>query len=449
MAQDSQIQSVYQFASQYGEWDGRSFMGYALLSDLAQIPEFRRPSEILANEMTRKWIKLISTGDDDKTDKIKQIDDCLKHIGAQESFRRAFELDDFMGCGHIYIDLGTDGPELTKPLVIAAKVKKGSLKGIRVVEPIWTYPNNYNSTDPLRDDFYRPETWFVLGKEIHRTRLMTFVSRPVPDMLKPAYLFGGISLTQLMKPYVDNWLRTRQSVSDITHNFSTPVFQTDMSQMMAPGGSQALQLRMALYNATRDNQGAFIADKDKEDFKNVSAPLGSLDKLQAQAQEQMAAIAGIPLVKLFGMTPSGLNASSDGEVRCFYDTIESTQERIGTPNMRYLLDIVQMHLFGAIDPEIGFLWEPLWSLDEEKLANVRKVNAETDCAYVDHGILGVDEVRQTIASEEGSRYASIDVDDLPPMPQAVEQDGDAPDARLPGSGEPTEKQSGRTEQPAP
>ncbi|WP_198327721.1 hypothetical protein [Mesorhizobium sp. WSM1497] len=33
--------------------------------------------------------------------------------------------------------------------------------------------------------------------------------------MKPTYSFGGLSLSQMVKPYVDNWLETRQSVNDI------------------------------------------------------------------------------------------------------------------------------------------------------------------------------------------------------------------------------------------
>ncbi|MDP9128634.1 MAG: DUF1073 domain-containing protein, partial [Pseudomonadota bacterium] len=307
MAADAQINAVYNFGASYGySWDGYGFMGYALLSDLAQLPEYRRPSEILANEMTRKWIKLISTSADDKTEKLKDIKAELERLHTQETFRRAFEIDNFFGISQIYIDLGTEGDELKSPLILKAKVGKNKLKGLRLIEPLWIYPNAYNSINPLKADYYKPQTWYVLGTEIHESRLMTFVSRPVPDMLKPAYLFGGISLSQLMKPYVDNWIRTRQSVSDITHNFSTPVLKVDMGQTMAPGAAQQLALRGQVFNMARDNQGLMILDMVKEDFVNVSAPLGSLDALQAQAQEQMASIASIPLVKLLGITPSGL-----------------------------------------------------------------------------------------------------------------------------------------------
>jgi len=53
------------------------------------------------------------------------------------------------------------------------------------------------ATTPSEADWYRPSEWFVMGKQIHATRLLTFVGREVPDILKPAYSFGGLSMTQI------------------------------------------------------------------------------------------------------------------------------------------------------------------------------------------------------------------------------------------------------------
>ncbi|WP_163489245.1 anti-CBASS protein Acb1 family protein, partial [Klebsiella pneumoniae] len=84
--------------------------------------------------------------------------------------------------------------------------------------------------------------------------------------------------------------------------------------------------------------------------------------LQAQTQEHMAAVSGVPLIKLLGISPAGLNASSEGEIRTFYDSIHSFQERFYGPHLRTVIDIVQLNEFGDVDPDIGYEFEPLWSM---------------------------------------------------------------------------------------
>jgi phage-related protein (TIGR01555 family) len=326
---------------------------------------------------------LEATGNaDQKGEKLTAINAALDKFGVREAFRRAAEIDGWFGRAQIYIDVGTsenDEEQITPLILDPAKITKGSLKRLTVIEPIWTSAGPYNSTNPMAPDFYRPQSWFVMGKQVHRTRLLNFVSREVPDLLKPSYNFGGLSLTQMAQPYVDNWIRTRQSVSDLLHSFTVFVLKTNMSAVLSndqnSAGTDQFFARMDMFNRFRDNRGLMAVDKESEELDNVSVPLGTLDHLQAQAQEQTASVASIPLVKLLGITPSGLNASSDGEIRVFYDTIHARQERLFEKPLQIVLKVLQLHLFGEIDAEIGFRFEPLWQLDDQGKATVEKTKA--------------------------------------------------------------------------
>jgi len=412
-----------------GAWaEGLEFMGYPYLAELTQRAEYRRPAEILAKAMTRKWIRITSKSEEGSSDRIKQIEDAFVAYDVQDRMKIMAEHDGFFGRAQLYLDMGdlvTQSPEeLRTPLPYAlSKVSMNTpLQRITPVEPIWTYPNMYNSTDPLRPDFYKPDTWFVMGKEVHKSRLLTFVSRPVPDMLKPVYAFGGLSLSQICKPYVDNWLRTRQSVSDLIRNFSVTVLQTNMAEVLNGGAASDLFRRAHMFNRTRDNRGLMLIDKELEDLVNVSVPLGTLDKLQAQSQEHMAAVVGIPLIILFAITPSGLNASSESELDVFEGWILSQQESFLRPHLTTILQVVQLSKFGNIDPDITFQFEPLSVMDILEIAQARNTDADADVKLIDAGVISPQESRARIAKEEDSPYAGLDPNDLPIPP--TPDDGD-------------------------
>ncbi len=435
-----------------GGWAGQTYgsslgcFGAAIpmtvLALYAQRAEYRKIADVPATEMTRRWIKITSIDqDDDKTDRIQAIEAGLVKFKVRDAFRDAVRYDGLMGRGHVYIDIGAQGDEKAKPIgngsdaATLQKIKLGSLKGIRSVDPLWVYPKDYNTNDPLAPDHYKPQSWYVMGGSVHASRLLTIVGREVPDILKSAYSFGGLSLTQMAQPYVDNWLRTRQSVADIVHAFTVWVLKTDMKVRLQGGSSSALfgdtglgnngdglDGRLMMFNQTRDNLGVMAIDKDGEDFANVSANLGTLDKLQAQAQEQMASVASIPLVKLLGVTPSGLNASSEGEIRVFYDTIHAAQEDHLRDPLQTVIDIVQLSECGDIDPSIRFGFEPLWVMSERERAEVEKLEAETDQVRVDSGVLSPIEVRGNVASDPDSRYPGLDVEDAPDL-SAEEAEG--------------------------
>lgn len=407
MAMDSVtpgIDQITAYALAQTMHEGLGFLGFPYLAELSQRAEYRHVVSIWAEHCTRKWIKL--TGDEEKAKKIVAE---LDRLEARDLFREAIEKECFFGRIHVHMDFGDwdKREEQAAPLVIdKAKINPNRpLRRIDIVEPAWVYPGPYSAQNPLAPDFYRPSAWYVSGQTVHASRLLTMVGRPMPNMLKPAYAFGGVSLTQICKPYVDNWLRARQSVSDLIHSFSVMVLKTDMDSILSGGPGDPLFKRIDLFNKTRDNRGTFVVDKEREEFQNVSAPIAGLDKLQAQALEQIASVSGIPLVILLGITPSGLNASSEGEIRVFYDKIMAYNEKVAGPCLRMLLNVVQLSLFGEIDPEISFEFESLWEMSDADKAAIRKSDAEADAAYITSGIVSAEEARERLNDEEGGLYA--------------------------------------------
>lgn len=405
---------------------GTGFIGYPRLAELAQISEYRSVSETTANEMTRQWIEIKSVGEEDNSETIKQIEECYERLNVRDVFRKAIETDGLFGRGQILVQIKDHDGKLANPLLLTEKtIAKGSLKALVNIEPMWTTPAPYNAIDPTLPDFYKPKAWYVMAQEIHASRLFTLISRPVPDMLKPAYNFGGVSMTQLMMPYVERWLRTVDSVSDLLHSFSLSGIKTDMSAILSGSddGDTNIMLRAELYNRLRDNRGLMLLSKDEEEFFQFNTPLSGLDALLAQSQEQMAAPSHTPLVKLLGITPSGLNASTEGEIAVYYDHIRAMQENLLRDPLDKLLKLVQLHLFGKVNDNITFDFVPLQQMSETELSAIRKSDTDRDVAYIQAGVVSAEEVRGRLASEPDSGYNGIDVEDVPEMPDDGFSDG--------------------------
>jgi phage-related protein (TIGR01555 family) len=417
----------FDYASEY--FQGQGFMGYSILSMMAVRSEYRAAVEVIANESTRKWIELKSTATDkDLSDKIAKLYEEMERLNLRDVFRTAVEHDGFFGRGQIYINIDDCQPEKRNlPLVISDKtIKKGSLKGFKNIEPIWTTPQNYDTTDPTAEDFYKPRAWWVLGTATHSDRLLTIVSREVPDMLKAAYNFGGLSLIQIMQPYVERWWRTVEAVANLVNNYSTSGIKTDMGSILQSGyasdetaasAAGTLLNRIKMFVETRDNRGMMILDKGEEEFFQFNVPLSGLDALLGKAQEQMCMPCHIPLVKYTGITPSGLNASSEGEIKVFYDWIHSEQENNLRQPLTKILQVMQLSLFGELDNSITFDFCPLEEMTELELATIRETNQRIDTGYIDAGVLAPEEPRARLRTDKNSGYQNL-TDDAPELPDA-------------------------------
>jgi len=117
--------------------EGLGFLGYPYLAELTQRSEYRHVGETYALECTRKWIKV--RGDNEEY--VAKLEKALARLKVRDVFREAVEQDAFFGRAQILIDLGdrpNDG-EWSRPLMMRKeKIKKGSLKRFRAIEPLWS-----------------------------------------------------------------------------------------------------------------------------------------------------------------------------------------------------------------------------------------------------------------------------------------------------------------------
>jgi uncharacterized protein len=396
------------------------FPGYPYLAELATRAEYRAMASALSTEITREWIVLNSseTDDDSTKQKITEITAELKRLGVQNVVREAAEHDAYYGRSQMFLDI--KGADTALPLLIDKRtIAKGSFTRICTIEPLWTTPSSYDALNPAAPYFYKPSSWWVLGKVVSSTRLLTVITREVPDLLKPAFNFSGISLSQLAEPYVDNWLRTRQSVSDLISAFSTTALQTDMSQVLQSSGDATLDgvnaenlfSRAELFTLTRDNKGLMLLDKERETLVQLNTPLSGLDALQAQAQEQMCSVSRMPSVILTGISPQGLNPSADGEIRVFYDWIAAQQEAFWRTPIETILKVVQLSMYGEIDENITVTFQPLYQMTPKELAEIRKNDADAAGAYIDRGVISAEEQREKLARDPESGYQGLEMMD--------------------------------------
>lgn len=416
---------VYDFANNmaWGTSYFTPFPGYPYLAGLATRAEYRNFADTLSSEITREWIRFKGASDTDgngeaeqDTIRIAQLEQAVKDYNLKDVFKLAAAQDCFFGRAQITINL--KGADRKLPLVLSPKtIKKGTLESFTCVEAMWTTPSAYNANDPTAPDFYKPREWFLLGQQVHASRIMTIITRPLPDMLKPAYNFSGMSLSQLAEPYVHNWLRTRQSVSDLINNFSITALKTNMAQVLQGecDGSDVFA-RADLFTLTRSNRGLMLLDKNEEELDQVNTPLSGLHELQAQSLEQMCTVSRMPAVILTGVSPSGLNASSEGEIRVFYDWISSQQNAFWRHPLEVCIKVIMLDLWGEIDDTITFEFNPLWQVSAKEESEIRNNNATSAATYIDRGVLSAEEVRENLAADPNSGYSGIDVSDVPEPP---------------------------------
>ena len=398
------------------------FLGYPYLAGLSQNGIIRAGVTTVAEEMTKYWIELKRGGQSvDGDEKIKVLMTALDDFNIQGIFNEAAQKCDFDGGCLVYIDTGEEDLEaLQQPLIMDAAVFSGKkVKRFTLVEAINLYPGLYNATDPLNPDYFTPTHWLVLGKKIHKSRFLYFAPNKVPVLLRPAYNFFGIPAAQIALDYVAHFTKTREAAQRLLTKFSLTVFSSDMSAILSGGTADNFDRRMQYLAQWRDNDMILAIDKEKEEVVKLETPLAGTTDIVRQSLEFVAAIFRIPFVKFLGISPGGLNATGEADLRNFYDHIAGKQEKILRRPIDKVLDVLQLHLFGEIDPEIKAEFCPLTDEDDSQRETTQKMKADRLVVLTQGGIIGEDEARRVLSDDPDSDLNFIVPDEVPPPPEGM------------------------------
>lgn len=391
-------ESLTQHAYDLGQYPLTSFVGYGVLQQIAQQGLIRACIQTVADDISRKWIKV--TGCDD-ADKLEEINNLIKDYHVQEKFHKAVTTTGYMGGAFIFIDTGekdTSLPLAINDLSAELKGDDASVKFI-VVDPVNVSPIEYNCTDPLRDDYMCPKMWIVLGRRVHASRLLKFVENQPPVLLKPNYNFLGIPQSQILWDYVCHFNDCRASTARLLNKISLLVVQTDMDAVLSdPQGLEIFDAKMQFLERYRNNDSVFVCDKDSESVMNVQTSITGCTDIVRQSLELIACINRTPAVKLLGISPSGFNATGESDLKNYYDYISSKQE-LYREQIQTIINIIQLVNFGYIDPAITFEFEPLNEENKASLAMTAQTKIGALTQLVDRQAMSADELREAVRQD--------------------------------------------------
>lgn len=326
-------------------------------------------------------------------------------------------LKEFIGKGRVFgvrvcifkVDYGS--PEKDKeayglPFNIDG-VKPDSYKGMIQVDPYWCAPELDMESSSQSDSmhFYEPTYWLINGTRYHRTHLRVYRHGMLPDILKPAYQYGGFPVPQLIMERVYGAERTANEAPLLALTKRTMVYKTDVAKMLA--NADALD-DLAKLSELWNNHGTRVIGTD-DDMVQMDTGLSDMDALIMTQYQLVAAAAEVPATKLLGTSAKGFNATGEFDEASYHESLESIQTHDLTPLVEHHHMLVVKSL-GINDLQTAISWEPLDSPTAKEYAETNKLKAETGAALVQSGAIdGVDE-RKRIANDKNSDYSGIEAD---------------------------------------
>lgn len=346
------------------------YYGYSILTDDQLLNAYRGswlPRKIVnipAQDSVRAWRNWMA-----EADQIEKIEAEEKRLGLRQKVREAMIKARLFGGAAIVIGDGTNN--LMKPFE-PERVGLGGIKYLTVLSRV-RLPANEIEQDPTSEFFDQPKSYSINGTPIHPSRLIRFKGQEHPESM---YAMGvtngwGDSVLVSMMDAIKNFDGTAANIASMVYEANVDVFGIPdfIDQLNVPDYVNAMTNRMGLVAANKGINRSIMMDAN-ETFERKTMSFGGLDAIFDKFIQEVSGAADIPATRLLGMSPSGLSATGEADLRNYYDHINAEQTLTIEPAMTAFDQALIRSALGDAPEEIWYEWASLWQLTEKEKAEV-------------------------------------------------------------------------------
>ncbi|MCD1645264.1 DUF1073 domain-containing protein [Aurantimonas coralicida] len=212
---------------------------------------------------------------------------------------------------------------------------------------------------------------------VHPSRLVRFIGAPLPNTETVVSTSWGDSILEAVSRALKDAEATAANVSEMTHEAKLDIIKIPNLTAMAadPDYEARLTKRVATSMMIKGLYNALIIDGE-EDYQQKEITFATLPDVIDRFMQIAAGAADIPVTRLLGQSPAGMNSTGESDLRNYYDRISAGQELELRPAMSVLDECLIWSALGKRPKEIHYRWSPLWQMSEKDAADVALKHAQ-------------------------------------------------------------------------
>lgn len=327
----------------------------------------------------------------------------LDRWSALSVFREAWTWGRLYGFGAIVMGFSDRLGDQREPVDLS-RVQKGDLAYLMVLDAQDLVPVDFvkdrNSPHYGAVRLYQATTssGTLAGTPIHASRLIAFGGALTSERVRARNQNRDLSVLQRPFEILRDADQSWQSVMVMLGDLSQAVFKIDgLISMIANGQKQVMLDRMELIDTARSVTRSIVLDAERESFDHVGAQnLSSVDPVLMRVFTRLAAAADMPLTVLLGVSPAGLNATGDSDIRLWYGRVGAQQE-VHNQQAQKLLHVVARSE-GLEVPRVK--WASLWEPTDVEQLGMDKTRAEIAQLRIAAQITNPNEERESILEDK-------------------------------------------------
>ena len=392
----------------------------------------RRIIDVIPADMLKNWITITSGLDPDVE---KRLSLTLRRTQLIDKLKRGMQWGRLYGGALGVMLVKHQGYDLSQPLQLDW-IMPGDFAGLLIFDrwngvnpsseliedisdPDYGYPKYYTVTDPAGGG----------SVKIHHSRVIRFTGNTLPLWEEIAEMQWGASVVES----IFDELRKRDNVSwniaQLTFMANIRVLKMqDLGQLLAAtdNESQAELLRtLEAQNMLLNNMGMQVMDA-ADGLETHQYTFGGLADCYQQFIMDISGAAEIPVTRLFGRSPSGLNATGESDLQNYYDMIAEKQESYLRPILNKVLPPFIISTLGSLPDDFDFEFDPVAEPTDKERADLAKCGTDNVVAAYNAGLISqrtaLKELKQQ--SERTGVWTNITDEDIERASDSVEPPGE-------------------------
>lgn len=375
---------------------------------------------LMVDDMLREWYKLrgeFSAAYLDELERVERVTQLRSRVSQGLRWGRLYG-----GAAGLILIRGQEGM-LDRPLDLES-IMPGAFAGLMILDRWMGITPDMGLVADINDpDFGLPEYYMVnngAGKivaRVHHSRIVRFTGRELPEIEKIAETYWGESEVEALYKDVVAHDNVSANMAALTFRANINTMEVQNLEQLFSLGSVEQQKRfwnvMQAQSVMMSNFGFQLVNKGDQ-MKNTQYTFTGLQEVYESMCLNLCGASHYPMTKLFGRSPSGMNATGESDLQNYYDYVDSQREAKLRPVLERLLPILVMSAWGGVPDHLQIDFPPLWTPTAKEVAEIGKTKAETIVAVFQAGLIQADTAQKELKKLEGDTglFAAITQEEM-------------------------------------
>jgi phage-related protein (TIGR01555 family) len=314
-----------------------------------------------------------------ETKELHRLEEEIRSTHLRDSILEGLRWGRLYGGAAAIIMISGQEEDLSLPIDIN-NITIGAFRGLYIVDR-WSgiYPG-LDLVDNDRDpDFGLPEYYEVRDENgggtyrVHHSRVLRFCGTKMPYWEQVAEQYWGTSAIESMYDELIKRDNVAHNIANLTFKACLSVLQVENLDQMFATSSSVHQRRMyamlSAINTLENSLGIRLVNKG-DDIQQLQYSFSGLPEVMDSAMMDMAGATSIPVTRLFGRSPAGMNSTGESDEKMYRQTLEQERSVHITPVLEKLIPIVCRSAIGYFPAGCQFKYPSLIEMSPEQKAQI-------------------------------------------------------------------------------